>query len=1258
MSGKVQKLRTAEDVLHRLRWCPLPEEEGTVMIGYEDRVKGPMEIALDDFVSIRDGGDIPEHRIWYFRRHLPPPPDFPQQEHAARAANEEAKRDGEDDDDAKEEDKRDEDAKDISDEDAEIKDMVLWDRFGRVDKLFGSGVGKSSGNVQPKTTQLIRASMKNMHRLEVERLERQQLRDHERRRLAWKRQLRKNAVTSPPAPQSTSTMETAETMSGQALGGSLNKTRELRERYTWHLAAHYEYSSEEGHWRSASVKPADASQEPKQSESNTSKQQLTIVSWNVLFRLNDRDENLPNREESSDDDLERWRKLVAELQLCYADIIALQEVTPDFLKILGSSQWVQENYSVGASPEYAETISPSGNMLLWRKNVGLKPLSTWICRDGVKQRSNIVALEWENTMRILLVANIHFLADPFQRSASQARQREKSSVIGQLQILESKIWQSLKTDGSLHSCVPIVVGDFNANEKQNELQDGCFEGEDILGARVCNGFFVDAWSLLPVKSDGYTFNPQTNPRAERTRAQTSQVMGPKRNDRIYIARQWTSNNPSNDVALVPVAGKLLSKDDPFPPSDHFGLSISFEVRDQQGHPGPILCSNSISNRNAWAASAESTVDSLLGIVLEQDVVGGVPFYDSESTLPIPHVTLLHGFAEFTSTQAKTLAVQACTNAVDLFLQQQGRLQGFDLAFSPSCLQVLMHQSSSTLVARPDAERETNSWLCHLYECLTASFRRCHHQESRFESGWTPHVSLAQFGTSNAARAKLVELRENDQWITEDFVVPVHAITLFQRYKVDGKIYAVASVPLTKKPPSPGRHFPLAKSFLADMGSSWSLYFHGQCEALVLEVDRACKHCAAVLNLGEARLIPTGSYALRVGLPEISDIDGVVEIIAYEECAVATSKLFFHALARHLSDVHPSAKIRSRVAGTSTSPLDILTVRLWLWAPAIDLSMCFLDTSERPTDSKSERGHRTIGDIIELRRALRRVGKGKTTDIFRLFQGVLRVVKLFAWREGVYGASMGYLGGGGYAILVARVLVEGYDSGDLTLNDSPWMASEYFFKQAKGWTSVLFALSPSLEDTNLGRREMDRAISRGTMCVLAPRSEGNHGRTSTRSTTRSTLASFGKASTLALETLLEGQLAVIESRRRCHTHAIRFQIWILKSSLSLSPTDGVDRPIVAEIRAWGNSYVLRVLGDLERHFPSFCDNLRLYSNPTRTTNEAHTCVTWFMGVSSLSEPVSTYLRTCAEACAEEIQSELHESAPSIEASLELVAIDNL
>lgn len=58
-----KKLRTSREVYDQLRWDPRLDAR-SVVIGYDSRRDGMQEMALADFVP---GGDIPWHRIWYFR---------------------------------------------------------------------------------------------------------------------------------------------------------------------------------------------------------------------------------------------------------------------------------------------------------------------------------------------------------------------------------------------------------------------------------------------------------------------------------------------------------------------------------------------------------------------------------------------------------------------------------------------------------------------------------------------------------------------------------------------------------------------------------------------------------------------------------------------------------------------------------------------------------------------------------------------------------------------------------------------------------------------------------------------------------------------------------------------------------------------------------------------------------------------------------------------------------------------------------------
>ena len=81
-----EKLRTSEDVLHRLQW-DASYDLAAVRLGYDDRIVGPMEMPAAKFRPVSEGGDLPYHRISYFR----------------------------------------------------TADRLLWDRLARLDRVFGSG---------------------------------------------------------------------------------------------------------------------------------------------------------------------------------------------------------------------------------------------------------------------------------------------------------------------------------------------------------------------------------------------------------------------------------------------------------------------------------------------------------------------------------------------------------------------------------------------------------------------------------------------------------------------------------------------------------------------------------------------------------------------------------------------------------------------------------------------------------------------------------------------------------------------------------------------------------------------------------------------------------------------------------------------------------------------------------------------------------------------------------------------------------------
>lgn len=61
------KQRTTEDVYYRLIHDGERFETCNVVIGYMDRMRGAMEMKFSSFLPMRDGGEIPFHRLRYFR---------------------------------------------------------------------------------------------------------------------------------------------------------------------------------------------------------------------------------------------------------------------------------------------------------------------------------------------------------------------------------------------------------------------------------------------------------------------------------------------------------------------------------------------------------------------------------------------------------------------------------------------------------------------------------------------------------------------------------------------------------------------------------------------------------------------------------------------------------------------------------------------------------------------------------------------------------------------------------------------------------------------------------------------------------------------------------------------------------------------------------------------------------------------------------------------------------------------------------------
>lgn len=685
------KLRTAADVISRLQWDPMYSTVGSedddankdIMIGYTDRIHGPMEKSIHDFCL---GGDIPEHRIQYFRSTATNGPE-----------------------------------------------SILWDRVARMDRIFGSGNTISANTSCATTTWAnIRQAQATMERLAEERRERRadKLRRHEKRQAAAALRLQK-----------------------------------LHEQQSGRPKQHRDALEQRHVWRSVPMASSTgATGTPRRTA------RIQVVTWNVLF-------DIYETEPSHD----RWLQSIATLQHIQADIVALQEVTPSYAELLLEQSWVQNDYTTSlVSPSDDEhdfsSITPYGNLLLWRRDM-FHLRSVHYCTDGHRHRAVLASLDHrcdnnrnvtsngEPTSNVLLFANIHLPADkslvsqapstceselPTHAERSLARRRELASVLAKLQVLEE--------EEAAANTTCLIAGDLNIVQ-EDEVMDGFFSAPPTTHAPA-QAFFADAW--LECKSnhaassnnltctdddDGFTYDTIRNSRAAKVSKRP-----PRRLDRILYGHCWST---TTTISILPVARSLIMghpnveattkheaeqpypEVDAHPPSDHYGVAIEFEwnknpQRQSSSSPGRKSIDlkqqqQHYATATAWSSCSPLTQDTLVALLLDPEEHDHT-LYDPHSSLPHPHITLLHGFVELSNLESRHHAVATIRKVID------NATPAPVVKLAPS-LHVLEHPASATLIAEPD----NMAWLQRLYSGLVAAFPQCRGQESRSADGlWRPH----------------------------------------------------------------------------------------------------------------------------------------------------------------------------------------------------------------------------------------------------------------------------------------------------------------------------------------------------------------------------------------------------------------------------------------------------------------------------------------------------------------------------------------
>ncbi|WP_375758346.1 poly(A) polymerase [Corallococcus exercitus] len=529
----------------------------------------------------------------------------------------------------------------------------------------------------------------------------------------------------------------------------------------------WRYDARSGSW---TERPREAGRAPPNPAS------LTIATFNVLFDLYDAELLATER---------RTPAALALLRETDADVIALQEVTPSFLRALLAEPWVREHGWLSDGPG-AHTVERYGQVLLSRVPLA----SVW--QRVFSRDKRIIAAELRLAGGALWVATPHLTSN---RDASGASARA-------VQVEALLEWaRALGATGDKEAPDLVLAGDFN-------FGDGAPEAESFARAG-----FVDAWSALRPSEEGETFNPRLN-----TLAALTTVSGRlQRLDRVLVA------SPSGRLAPTavelfgeaPLAGPPAPNGQALFVSDHFGLRCVLR-RDA-----------------ATLAPRTSTAlvhHTALVLIPPDDVWGPIQAlrkkHDAKFLRWMPHVTLLYPFVpEEDFETAEALLVDA--------------LQGIEpFEVTLSTFGHFEHRANATAWLRPDAQ--PSSALAALHARLVAALPEC---ATSAHGGFTPHLSVGQLPLSGDTAQTLAEWQRS--WRPLKF--RVGELCLIRR-KGDTPFEVIRRIPLAQARSTTPEHedAPLREA-LGAVGASESQDGHAARTAAVEQLRRHCERIGTTLH---------------------------------------------------------------------------------------------------------------------------------------------------------------------------------------------------------------------------------------------------------------------------------------------------------------------------------------------------------------------------------------------------------------------------
>ncbi|MCP3097484.1 RNA repair domain-containing protein [Myxococcus sp. K15C18031901] len=422
---------------------------------------------------------------------------------------------------------------------------------------------------------------------------------------------------------------------------------------------------------------------------------LTVATFNVLFDLYDAELLATER---------RTPAALALLAEQDADVIALQEVTPPFLRALLAEPWVRERYHVSEGPS-ADTVTPYGQVLL----------SKWpfaaLSQRVFSRDKRLIAGQLAFEGGPLWVATPHLTSnrDP---SGSAARTAQVQAIIE---------WaQAVGTHQEQGAPDLVLAGDFN-------LSDGEPEADRFVQAG-----FVDAWPELRPSETGETYNPRLNDLA----ALTTTSGRLQRLDRVLVA-SGSGRLAPDTIALfaeAPLEGAPAPDGGPLFASDHYGLSC-------------VLRRGPAATTGATGAGTTRRVHHTAVVLIPPESSWG-PIqalrkkHDAKFERWMPHVTLLYPFLPEEDLDAAEAVLVDALRQVEPFEVTLAGFHHFE------------HRVNATAWLKP--EDQPQGALAALHARLEQALPEC---ATPAGHGFTPHLSVGQLPLSRDGQLE----RTLSQW---------------------------------------------------------------------------------------------------------------------------------------------------------------------------------------------------------------------------------------------------------------------------------------------------------------------------------------------------------------------------------------------------------------------------------------------------------------------------------------------------------------